>query len=81
MQRSGVSRLIYLVENYEKESQYDTYGVAIATIKSSLQVCDGIHVHMARTTADACSHLSRLTRTFAELHKVRSKCEHSMTAG
>lgn len=73
---------MYLVENYEKESQYDTYGVAIATIKSSLQVCDGIHVHMAKNTAEACSHLAMLTRTFTELHKVStslSQLRHTLT--
>lgn len=61
---------MYLVEEHDSQTQHDTYGVAISTVKSSLQVSDGIHVHMVKTVADACTYLAMLTKTFTELHKV-----------
>lgn len=47
MKMSGISRLLYLVEEYDYGKLQDTYGQQIWTIKSSLQVIEQVPLHVA----------------------------------
>ena len=68
---SAITDRVYLIEKYETERFYESYGKQIWTVKSQLQLHDGFHVYEATNLADVCNYLHNKTRVLKQLHEHR----------
>ncbi|KAJ7089222.1 ERCC4 domain-containing protein [Mycena belliarum] len=69
LHRSGISRVLYLVEAYDARRQREAYGLAINTALSSTQVVDGFMVKETKNMPDTIAYLSGLTEELRRTHQ------------
>ncbi|KAJ7484395.1 ERCC4 domain-containing protein [Mycena latifolia] len=69
LHRSGISRVLYLVEDYDTRRQKENYGPAISTAVSSTQVVDGFMVKETKNIDDTIAYLSGLTEELSRAHQ------------
>ncbi|GAA6021628.1 hypothetical protein JCM11491_001244 [Sporobolomyces phaffii] len=66
---SGISHRIYLIEKYGETNPNTTFGKAVWTCKSQLQVNDGFYVHESANIEDTINYLEKRTQIMAELYE------------
>ncbi|KAJ7705676.1 restriction endonuclease type II-like protein [Mycena metata] len=69
LHQSGISRVMYLVEEYDTHHQKEAWGAQISTALSSTQVVDGFMVKETRNTDDTLAYLTGLTQELIHMHK------------
>ncbi|KAJ7056242.1 ERCC4 domain-containing protein [Mycena amicta] len=70
LRQSAISRVFYLVEDYNVQQNREEWGVQISTALSSTQVVDGFLVKETKSIHDTVSYLAGLTQEIAREHKV-----------
>ncbi|KAJ7047896.1 ERCC4 domain-containing protein [Mycena alexandri] len=69
LHQSGISRVMYLVEEYDTHKQKENWGAQISTALSSTQVVDGFMVKETRNTDDTLAYLTGLTHELIHMHQ------------
>ncbi|KAJ7698591.1 hypothetical protein B0H17DRAFT_1328496 [Mycena rosella] len=76
LHRSGMSRVLYLVEAYDVKAQREAYGTAISTAVSSTQVVDGFMVKETKNIEDTFAYLAGLTEELDRAHQAYDRSKH-----
>ncbi|CAK5264602.1 unnamed protein product [Mycena citricolor] len=71
LHQSGVSRVLYLVEEYNAVHQRENWGVQINTALSSTQVVDGFLVKETKSHDDTIEYLTGLTEQLIRAHQMK----------
>ncbi|KAJ7054517.1 ERCC4 domain-containing protein [Mycena amicta] len=71
LRQSAISRVFYLVEDYNVQQNREEWGVQISTALSSTQVVDGFLVKETKSIHDTVSYLAGLTQEIAREHKTK----------
>ncbi|GAA5964575.1 hypothetical protein JCM3765_005241 [Sporobolomyces pararoseus] len=66
---SGISHRIYLIEKYGETNSNASFGKAIWTCKSQLQVNDGFFVHESANLEDTINYLKKRTQIMCEIYE------------
>lgn len=69
---SGISQILYLIEDYDVENQMKRFGAQIQTALSSTQVVDGFFVERTTGIDASVDYLARMHRVIRQLYEVRS---------
>ncbi|KAJ7512447.1 hypothetical protein B0H11DRAFT_2182776 [Mycena galericulata] len=69
LHQSGISSVLYLVEEYDGRRQREEWGPMISTALSSTQVVDGFLVKETKNINDTISYLSGLTEELRRAHQ------------
>ncbi|KAJ6532752.1 hypothetical protein DFH09DRAFT_1326027 [Mycena vulgaris] len=69
LHRSGISRVLYLVEAYDVNRQTEVFGSGISTAVSSTQVVDGFMVKETKNIKHTIAYLAGLTEELTRAHK------------
>ncbi|KAJ6572086.1 hypothetical protein B0H19DRAFT_1132517 [Mycena capillaripes] len=71
LHQSGISRVLYLIEEYDARRQKEGYGPQISTAVSSTQVVDGFMVKETKNMNDTIAYLTGLTEELCRAHETK----------
>ncbi len=71
MKKSGISNIIYLIEEFTLGTEKENFHEAIQTIIASTQVVDGIFVKKTQKLDETIRYIARLTRLLKSLYETK----------
>lgn len=75
LHRSAANKVIYIVEEYNKEAAVQFGAQAIQTAMSSTQIVDGFFLKRTASIDETVDYLVTLNRMVKKMYEVRYKCQ------